>query len=402
MKLIALVISVLCMVGCKGNKARANADVKGEKPAEEINVPAAESMWYDGEIPFVFDAKANYPETKLRLSELADVSYVQMGMNDDFLVRGLMSCNGMDISITNDYVFLMDEEQYIYVTKADGTPIRVINRKGGGPEEYAYIGAYAVDTVNMEIYVQDPHEKQLYVYDIEGNFKRIFPSRAKTTGILNDSLLINHYVSNPGGLRYDVTRKSDGTQVKALPVRFNVTLPEDSHGRLAYGSLIPSPNGFFLSNLGNDTIFEVKRNLDVRPRMIDISDYGTTFAQAHPTIETNRYILFYILRSHNYKPAVEQYFYMYDKKERQIYKMKDYPDNAFWAITDDYPHITNWEVSQSPDMAVRLRQADALFESEGKYTHGELQRIIDEDLTDDSNPVLVVMRFHDRAFLNSI
>ena len=111
-----------------------------------------------------------------------------------------------------------------------------------------------------------------------------------------------------------------------------------------------------MSNLGNDTVFEIKRDdLSVRPRIIDKSDYPTTFAQAHPTLETSRYLIFYILRSHNYKPYVDQHFYIYDKKERQIYQMKDYDDNDYWVLMDDYPHVSNWEKTQNTNIAVRTR-----------------------------------------------
>lgn len=72
----------------------------------------------------------------------------------------------------------------------------------------------------------------------------------------------------------------------------------------------------------------------MHPCIVDQSDYGTNFAQVHPAIETARYLMFYILRCHNYKPLVGEYFCIYDKKEKQIYEMIDYTDNLYWVLMD--------------------------------------------------------------------
>lgn len=389
--LIIILTSCLFLTGCVGKKEPASQE-STENTETEVNKNI--STWYEGEIPFVFNVAEDYPETKIRLSELADISYIPIGMNDTFLIRGLMSCNGNDFCVTGDRVYMMDLEKEIYVFKPDGTPIRTINRKGKGPGEYNYISSYAVDTLRQELFIQDSRGKRTLVYDTDGNFKRTFPNLAKEISILNDSLLINRYEYNPGGPRYDVIRKSDGSQVKACHIRFNVAIPPDFLGRLAYGSLIPSPNGVFLSNLGNDTIFEIQRNMKVRPRIIDKSNYGTPVAQAHPTIETNRYLLFYILRSQNYQPVVKQNFYLYDKMEKQIYKCADFQDNAFWALMEDYPYVTNWEIIQNSGMAIRLRSAEVLIKYED-HCHGELKQIAAKlkTETEEQNPVLIVMKF---------
>ena len=111
------------------------------------------------------------------------------------------------------------------------------------------------------------------------------------------------------------------------------------------------------------------------------------------TIETGRYLMFYILRCHSYKPYVDEHYYIYDKKDNQIYKMTDYPGNSYWTLMDDYPHITNWNTTQNSHIAVRTRQVYALQEAEGKHGDAELKKLI-ETLDDDANPVLQIMLFH--------
>lgn len=389
-----LFFSCMLITACSGGKKETgkHADATSQTNEEQV---ATAPTWYEGEMPILFNAKEEYPETNIRLSDLSDALYIPLETNDSLLLVQRGTCASNEQLLTSEHIYIQEEQQAIYVFKRDGRFVRKIARRGGGPEEYNFISSYAVDTLRKEIFVQDAYSKmsRTLVYDLEGNFKRTFHNKSQEIVILNDSLLLNYFRFNPKGPRYSVIRKTDGSTVKELPIRFNTILPHDSHGRLNYGSLSKSPQGVFMANLGNDTIFEIRQDLKVYPRIIDQSDYGTTFAQAHPTVETARYLMFYILRSHNYKPLVDEHFYIYDKKEKQIYKMTDYTDNTYWRLMDDYPCITNWEMAQNGNVAVRSRLANSLFEAEGKHGDNELKSLI-ETLDEDANPVLQVMIFH--------
>ena len=392
--LFILFFSCLFIAGCSGTKKEASSQTEAATSSDKVQSTSS-PVWYEGEIPIVFNAKENYPETNIRLSDLSDALYIPLATNDTLLLRQIGTCEGNEELLTNDHIYIQEEQSIIYVFNKDGSFVRKIMRRGGGPEEYQYIGSYAVDTLQKEIFIQDPHRKsgRTMVYDLEGKFKRSFDNLAKEIVILNDSLLLNYFRYNPNGPRYSVISKKDGSTVKKLPIRFNTQLPHDSEGRLSYGSLVTSPQGAFMANLGNDTVFEIRRDLKVYPRIIDQSDYGTNFAQVHPTVETERYLMFYILRCHTYKPLVNQHFYIYDKKEKQIYKMTDYSGNSYWTLMDDYPHVSNWEKSQNPNVCIRSRLVYALQEAEGKHGDTELKKLV-ETLDEDANPVLQVMIFH--------
>lgn len=386
---LSFLFFVLLFCCCFGKKEQQT--LVAQTAAESWKVDTA--IWYDGAVPFEFDLKTDYPETAIRLSDLADIEYVTLGINDDFVMHGMISCDGGNYSITNNRIYMLENEQNIYIFDRKGNPVRRINRKGGGPEEYACIQSFVLDTIRQELFLLDLHNKAICVYDTAGVFKRKFKAPSQEIRALNDSLLICYNQYNPGGARYTVMHKDSGQLVKSCPIRFDIKLPSDSWGRLSYGSVMLSPRGALLSNLGNDTIFEIDKTLNIRPRIIDKSNYGTNFAQIHPTIETNEYILFYILRCYTYKPVVKQNFYVYDKRSKQIYKMKDYLDNDFFALTDNYPFITNWETTQQGNIAVKTRLAYALQEEETKkHCNEKLLKII-ETLNDDSNPVLIVMNF---------
>ncbi|MBQ2012385.1 MAG: hypothetical protein II206_06310, partial [Bacteroidaceae bacterium] len=53
-----------------------------EDTAALQTVSEKDDIWYDGEIPFVFDAFKKYPITKIKLSELADPEYIALETND--------------------------------------------------------------------------------------------------------------------------------------------------------------------------------------------------------------------------------------------------------------------------------------------------------------------------------
>ena len=404
MKKLYLILTCATFCACGGN-GKQQASAITEEIVEETTTPQTilekETTWYDGEIPLIFDAYKDYPITNIKLSELADTEFIPLETNDSVLLRLIGTCKGNEYLLTNEYIYLEDRQEEIYTFTRKGKFVHKINRRGGGPEEYAWVSSFVADPNHNEIFILDRYSGarknsgKTFVYDMKGNYKRHFANRASEIVNLNDSLLLNYFEFNPGGPRYSVIRKSDGSEVKKLPIRFPTKLPHDSHGRLSYGKLITSPKGAFMAHLGNDTIFEIKRDdLSVRPRIIDKSNYPTTFAQAHPTLETSRYLIFYILRSHNYKPHVEQHFYIYDKKERQIYQMKDYKGNDYWVLLDDYPHVTNWSKTQNPHIAIRTRQVYAVKDQGDKYSNKEIAELADK-LTEDDNPILQVMIFHD-------
>lgn len=387
---------VACLLGCSSNQKKTTTDKAEEATPPLASTSLAEdtAVWYEGETPFLFDYKKNYPETAIRLSDLADVSYLPLETRDTVLLRLRGTCYGNEYFITQEAIYMQEEQSELYIFGKDGRFIRKISKRGGGPGEYSYITSFAVDTLQRVIFVQDENRKRGHtnVYDLQGNFLRQFSIRANEIVILNDSLLLTYNRRANKQYPFAVVRKADGSEVRKLPIRFYEDFPVDVE-YLAYGNLVTTPKGALIGNLANDTIFEVRKDLSIRPRIVDQSNYGTPYAQVHPTIETSRYLMFYILCARNYKVSVKEHFYIYDKKEGKIFRMKDYTDNSYWRLMDDYPHLINWEKAQNPTVAVRSRVVDALQEANGKHGSPELRRLI-ETLKDDDNPVLEIMQFH--------
>ena len=180
----------LCVILCScGGNGKQQTSVTSEKIVEETTIsqalPEKEATWYDGEIPIIFDAYKDYPITNIKLSELADTEFIPLETNDSVLLRLIGTCQGNEYLLTNEYIYLEDRQEDIYTFTRKGKFVHKFNRKGGGPEEYAFIGSFVADPKNEEIFIQDlysPAERKkigrTMVYDLKGNYKRDFPNRA--------------------------------------------------------------------------------------------------------------------------------------------------------------------------------------------------------------------------------
>ena len=386
------------MLACtpKGN---AKPDFSDEKSVEKNEgQKGAENetkldVWYDGEKPFVFDYHKDYPVTDIKLSDMAKVTYVQLETREDVLLRLRGSCSSNETCMTDEHIYLNEEQSQLYVFTHDGKFVRCIDRQGGGPGEYLFISSYVVDTSRRNLFISDRWRKKLKIYDLEGNFLREHDHALSEIVSLNDSLLVGYDGKNKGKGHFMVLRKSDGALLTKLPFNLNKPYYEDIE-RMQYGRLTTTPKGVLMASMASDTIFEVRKDLSFLPRMVDASNYGTSLARALPTMETERYLMFYVFRAHNMKVNLEERFYVYDKKEHQIYQMRPSKNDSYWRLLDNTPHLNNWSKSQNPNVAIRTRLVHSVdHEFVRKHGSPELNRLVRE-AEEDANPILEIMKFH--------
>lgn len=117
------------------------------------------------ELP-VIDTNATYPEKEICLQDVAEVSYIPLETTDDFLLDETISIEAVT---SKGIVGVCDNK--IYLFHPDGKTRTVINKKGDGPDEYAYAHYAEVDWKREEVYVYDFSRKSLMVYTLEGTFK---------------------------------------------------------------------------------------------------------------------------------------------------------------------------------------------------------------------------------------
>lgn len=120
----------------------------------------------------VFDVNRTYPEKEILLSDIADISYVQLSEADDnYLFRGGPLCMAEQTII----VYNSANGDVLFFHR-DGQPKSKFNHKGNGPGEYTFIRTNAVcyDEKKDELYVVVDN-KRIDIFSSIGELKRTLP-----------------------------------------------------------------------------------------------------------------------------------------------------------------------------------------------------------------------------------
>ena len=116
------------------------------------------------------DVTAKYPQKKLILQDFMDVEYIPLETTDEYLCQGSLWAVGKDVIVASNF----NTDGNIFIFDRKGKALRKINRKGQGGEEYTTFSRLVLDEENGEIFANDAYAKKILVYDLEGNFKRVF------------------------------------------------------------------------------------------------------------------------------------------------------------------------------------------------------------------------------------
>lgn len=359
-----------------------------------------------GDEVLVVDVSREYPEKKMLLQDIADVEYIRLETTDDMLWQGGVSAF-TDRHIVN---FNFTTGDILFFDKT-GKGIKKINRKGESGEEYAPYSTFTPDEENDEFYMNDPNNKKIFVYDLDGGFKRSFdyaPDKryreltafdtnrliaynASFNEYENDHFLIlskmtgeieQEFVLPQGGrkiLPYDIMRDGENvmiTTIKTFPI------------------LKFSPD-FMLTDASNDTIFSMNTSLERTPLIIQ--------QPARATMKPEVF-LFYAQEGRDHiflhtmdkdfarKEGIKSSYLVYDKKDGNIYRQHIQNDDftSGGEISID-PQITQFSASNRNVYLQLLQAADLIEAYEDNRLKGELKEIA-AGLDEEDNPVLLVAR----------
>ena len=117
------------------------------------------------------DLNKIYIEKEIILQDIMGVEYVPLDSSDEFISSANIKAVG------EKYFVLVSDKKILLFDRHTGKGIRVIDHKGQGAEEYTLAYNVILDETNNELFVNDPTIKKIWVYDLEGNFKRSFKHR---------------------------------------------------------------------------------------------------------------------------------------------------------------------------------------------------------------------------------
>lgn len=167
--------------------------------------------------------------------------------------------------VDNTYYILDSKSMSVLVFGADGRFKYKIANRGGGPEEYANVVSFAVDSKNSQILIVDPLRKELSFYSMSGEFKQkinlpdLHRASYRDVFIINQDLIAFSSLSKEGRVIYYSTSE------KRI---VNQYLPE----KHLFGASVQdiTNNGKYVRSFANE-IYELKES---GPEISFVWDFG--------------------------------------------------------------------------------------------------------------------------------
>lgn len=343
--------------------------------------------------------KSSYsPKKELVLQDFMDVEYIPLETNDEFINHGYVRAVGEKYIIVTNY--RNDGDIFVYNRK--GKAIRKINRKGQGGEEYTYITNITLDEDNNEIFVNDHFVKKIYVYDLDGNFKRSFKQKSdggsrSYDDIFNydkENLICYDELNNE--IPFLLVSKQDGNITKEIKVTFKEKklffqiLRQKEGTRAAgpglYSRIIPYNNNWILIEPSSDTIYTLMPDCSLRPfiaKTPPVHTMNPEFYLILRLISDRYYFMESVKNVYDFRKreGFPRTYFMYDTQEKdffsyiiyngdysdkkELYMIMFIPINAkgeLWATIDAFELCRDYEKGKLKgklkDIAAKLGEDD--------------------------------------------
>lgn len=351
------------------------------------------------------DVKGNHPLIELDIRDIADVTYLKLASDADFITRTRPKCLSDNYVVTNGA-----GQGEILVFDAQGNTVSRFSHQGNGPHEYLYANEIFIDEAANEIAVHDAFLRKLFVYHLNGDFVREIP--VEKSGYLypidGNSLLsydFDNRVKKPERPAFSVLSKADGKTLAefAVPIVSDVhdlvVSIETDEGVFAYSAMhlpvVKTGDGFLLNPLSADTIYKYSAEGSCRPYIARTPALSAmndpVYLQAG--VETSRYIF---LRATRIDADSEEDMFpstslVYDKDKRKVHQCKvinaDYPELAISLDAQVVDHVdkTGYGV-------IRLVAGKLKTTLEDGKLHGQLKEIA-KGLQEEDNDVLMLLKF---------
>ncbi|MDL2281963.1 6-bladed beta-propeller [Parabacteroides sp. OttesenSCG-928-G06] len=372
----------------------------------------------------VIDVTKKYPEKEILLSDIADITYVQMDESkDEYLYKGAL------IRLTDNYFVIYNNAtgDVLFFTK-EGMPSSKFNRKGNGPGEYTSINSKLVwyDEKSDDLYVKI--KKSVDVFSSTGNYKRSLPLPEDITPgemmLLTDGSLIlfdqteehkkgrAHFAKdndspeeeNPSRfLRID-SQTGEVLETITLPKLHNIDFSVVVSGFLVFHSYanvkhqLSHPEGVLLHTQDSDTIYLYNYNKKtMTPVMVQNPPLASLPSRIYlnPFMETDSYqFIEYVTIDDEYgkKGRMPSTNLVRDKSTGEIYTQK--------IVLDDFPEK---EIFISPQLMTITQDSQTAFIElyfgklmeayEKGQLKGKLKEMVASMNEEAENSVFIIVKF---------
>lgn len=353
---------------------------------------------------YTVDVTKDYPGVKLKLNDIADITYIKLESGSDFLVSTRPLC------ISDKYIVTGGaDEGEILIFTINGDTLHHFSNHGNGPHEYLYAIDIHIDEQNNEIFIHDSFLRKILVYNLYGEFVREFPAE-KSYYIypFGKEYFISYNLDNRSSVKekpyFSLVSKVDGSELN------KVTFPMgDVHdltvqtkmdgGTFTYTAMhlpiIKSSNGYLLNELSADTVYKYSFDGGISPYILRVPSLQSMSTPVYLQIgvETSNYI--FMAASQINAKSIDDMFpstkLVYNKQENQIYQYEvineDYTDQEIYLDSEVIDHIDKTEYG-----VIRLRCGNLLKALEDGKLRGKLKEIA-LNLNEEDNDVLMLLKF---------
>ena len=362
------------------------------------------------------DVTKKHPEKEIFLTDIAEITYLCLDPDDDYLYKGRIH------SITENTIVVCDDASgsVLFFTK-EGNPKSRFNHKGQGPEEYSFPHRVILDEATDDVYILDQrgYVSRIQVYSSTGVYKRslaipqgtlplndFFSYDDSSLFFYDESIMLKRIAADYNESSDSIWRSSfyhiakhDGTvldhlELQIAPIFLGITTTEgDKATPRGITRIIKSKEGLFLCNPESDTVFLYRKNQPLLPVIYKTPSVASTNPRSYLNncIDLGNYQIMSVYTVSNELPM--QYpvkFYMRNKNSGEVvhpqFFLPDYKDKEFdfsyRSIRRDY---ANGHVYFELDLT-ELKQASRENKLSGKLK--ELVTSLNEDI--DNNVFMFV------------
>lgn len=369
------------------------------------------------------DFEAEFPMMELRLSDLAEVSYIPLQGEDSNRIVTHSYILSKAIYIDSNYIIVGDHFPNHPVKEKMPGIITVFDYNGQFLRNIGFINIFKGRVVNLSFcmdiepvsnnifvcHIGYPRTVPFFKYDIQGNllYKDTINKKHTDIALFGDSLHMynssSRYVSYftgkivQKGRTLNVMDLNTGEFIDCDDIEYSK--PHDMNIATIVANY-KAKNGVYLTNDRSDTVYFVDRSLNVTPKFVATRHYDKDMNLVCPIMETDEYILFCNKMNMGARDNNRFEFanYIYVKKQNKIYKITpgcpiaDYNAVPFEDyLLKDYLRVHPYFNTLNSNIMVCPLSIEYL-KSHYETLPEELKSIAGKAHPDD-NPVLMIMRF---------
>lgn len=344
------------------------------------------------------DVSKRYPEKEITLEDIAEVEYVQLKADENYLFKGWPLYVSEDEIIVCDWI----TKEIIFFNR-DGSFKTSFNNHGNGPGEYRSVYSIICDEENGELFIPEFHGSTILVYSLTGDYKRslILSEGVAITDVTNydnASLLLfdEKNVYDSGFVRIS---KADGGVIE------KIELPKDKKVNLFYtdrgdefvivtrpftDNVVKYKGGFLLSDHSIDTVFFYSNTGIATPVLVK----SPAIQKMSPYIYVNSFVkgggYLFMLATTVDKGQPKAYL-MIDENTHAIYSQKilvdEYEGKEITICPKTILNTSSYQLGFIELDLEELRNAN----EDGKLK-GKLKQLVDA-AEDDANNVYLLLKF---------